>query len=331
MYTDKEKLDSLRIALFSLPTGIKDWLTSDEAFYKGEEITKRLNFDIEKRKIISQLIQRLLTQDLNPRDFIGELSHELNISYSAAKALTQEIEEKLFRPIENDLRRDVGLDIKLIYFDQPTAGRKPFEQTSPFGAPFGSAPNIVPNMPIMPPQASETPEINIKPVELPKTQDLSSWARPLEPLANKPTATGPTAKPAGQQAPRPPIGSGSRIDLQKFQIKNSEIPETPFMIHKEESASQTTRPEVPKERLSLNINVANPPSEKPIAQKPITARLETPGLSQTPQQPQAARTVHYSNFLTPLENPIKKQNAPAKQTTPKINNENIIDLRKVKK
>lgn len=333
MITDENKLKSLRLALSSLPEGVKNWIASEQATYLQVEINKRLGLKPEQEKIVNQLSARLLTQDLNPRDFISELSHELNISFTTAKVFAQEIEEKIFRPIENELRQDVGLDIKLIYFDQPIIERKPFEQTASFSTPvpfFAPAPNIIPNTPITPPQ--ETSGINIKQVELPKIKDLSSWAKPSESILKPSEQKTTSEQKTNPLTPKPKIGTGTKIDLQKFQIKDSEIPETPFMIHKEETAAQTIKPEAPMEKTTLNIKSLGSNFEKLIPQKPVSARLETQGFNQNSSQKEPVRTVHYSNFRTPLENAekTKQQNTFNRQLTSKTDN-NIIDLRKIQK
>src|SRR3989344_245203 len=116
----------------ALPKRIKDWFGSDQVGYIVEEISNRLALDEEKTTVIPGMIFRLLVQDLEPIDFINELALELGIDFPTAKTIAEDIEKKVWRPIECDLRRDVGVDLKLIYFGKPSAKRaEPKLQTAP--------------------------------------------------------------------------------------------------------------------------------------------------------------------------------------------------------
>lgn len=102
----------------TLPEAIKTWLASDHATIYVSEINKKLGIKGERRGIIPTLVLRLVTKDLEPRDFIPELAAELNIGQPIAKSLAEEIEAKILHPIELGLRRDAGVDIKLIYLGE---------------------------------------------------------------------------------------------------------------------------------------------------------------------------------------------------------------------
>src|SRR3989338_2829946 len=118
-----EQPTNISSAIQSLPEHVWDWLTSDAVTLSITEINNRLGFKSERRQIIPSLILKLVTQNLDPMDFINELSHELNIGFQAAKAIAEEIESRVLKPIESELRRDVGVDVKLIYFGNPSAQR----------------------------------------------------------------------------------------------------------------------------------------------------------------------------------------------------------------
>lgn len=115
---------SLAETFAALPESIKDWLASEQCTLFISEINKKLGLKEEKRSIIPRLIMRLVLKDLELPEFINELSGALDMNFQAAKALAQEIEQKILNPIAMGLKQDVGIDVKLIYFGKP----KPIEE-----------------------------------------------------------------------------------------------------------------------------------------------------------------------------------------------------------
>ncbi|GEM_PF-2066680 len=298
--------NSLNAAFHSLPDHIQEWLASEAITLLIAEINTKLGFKNEKRSVVPRLILRLTVQDLDPRDFINELSHELDISFQAAQTLTKELEDKVLSPIEIELRNSVGVDIKLMYFGQATA-----KKSIP-SIPMGGTP--------MPTFVEES--VTIKPVELPKGPDTTSWLRPkpITESTSSPKSSVPES-PLAQTAAQPKIDGGLKIDLKKFEIKDGEGNETPFILHQETSL-KSIQPQFTKEKPALNLKIQNSPTpEKPAAPKPISVRLETPYPRPTPITPQpkpsiseTLKTVHYSNFLTPLE----KEKVASKPISPVI-------------
>src|SRR3989344_4939539 len=120
---------NLYIAFQSLPDNIKEWLGDENVALEISEINNKLSINLldDRSGVIPHLILRLCVQDIEPRNFINELSHSLNISFESAKTLTKEIEEKILKPIEAPLKIDVGVDLKLLYFANPAMGIKNIE------------------------------------------------------------------------------------------------------------------------------------------------------------------------------------------------------------
>lgn len=123
MAIDPQKTNS---AFLELPANIKSWISSEELAYTIGEINNRVGLQGEKRSVIPNLILRLTTQDLEPLSFIDELAKELGVNFEVAKTIAKDIESKALKPIENDLKRDLGLDVKVIYFGKP-GGKPPGE------------------------------------------------------------------------------------------------------------------------------------------------------------------------------------------------------------
>lgn len=309
MLEQQEQQTDISSTIQSLPEHVWDWLTSDAATLSITEINNRLGFKSERRRIIPSLILKLITQNLDPMDFINELSHELNIGFQAAKAISEEIESRILKPIESELRRDVGVDVKLIYFGKPSTQRA--EPKIQVAAPLLSkapepAPTPLPTTVLPPPLAAEA---------------LAKEA----PLPPKPVISGPTEwEKLRREIPPAP-----------------EIPISPFILHQENApvsvASKT------KAEPSLNIKVKDyyQTSEERKPQRPVAVQLEyaqndkqqnlaTAGeMKSTTQnlaaniQEQKTRVVHYNEMRTPLNN-LGLPKAPSPM-------ENRVDLRKFAK
>gem|GEM_PF-3528376 len=105
------------LAIFkTLPEDVREWLASERATYSIIDLNKRLNITEERVKIIPRLILRLVTQDLDARDFVSTLAIKLNISDSAAKIITKEIETKILHQVEESLRVGAGVDVGMLHF-----------------------------------------------------------------------------------------------------------------------------------------------------------------------------------------------------------------------
>jgi len=277
----------LHNAFLNLPSRIKEWLSSDQITFLLREITDRLGIGENKVAGISKLILRLAAQDLEPIDFINELAHELDIGFQTAKTIAEDIEKKVLKPIESELRRDVGVDLKLIYFGKPSAQR------------------AEPKIPVAAPLTAKAPE----PMPLPTAAPIPLEAPPLpaEALAKegppKPIVSGPTEWEKLRKAE--PV-----VDLESFQIlqrgsgqAKGAVPEpksfapeepsvSPFILHKE---GYTFPAKPPQAEPFLNIKTEKSlPKE---SEKPIPVRIEAPLTNSGP-----IRVVHYNGLRTPLNN-----------------------------
>ena len=285
----------LHNAFVALPPRIKGWLSSDQITFLLREISDRLGIGENKVAKISKLILRLAAQDLEPIDFINELAHELDIGFQTAKAIAEDIEKKVLRPIESELRRDVGVDLKLIYFGKPSAQKA--EPKIPAAAPLTA------KMPEPAPAPPAPIPLEVRPAEGRAT--AAGGGLPL---------TGPTEWEKLRKPP-PPV-----VDLESFQIKGG-VPKTeepaasPFILHQEGTAFPT---KTPKAEPFLGIKVEKPlPKE---TEKPVSVRVETPSTSSKQAPP--VRVVHYNGLRTPLNNLGMPKEIPS---------QNRVDLRKFTK
>lgn len=306
---------SLHSAYIALPPRIKEWLSSDQIYFLLREITDRLGLKENKAAGISKLILRLAIQNLDPLDFINELAHELGTSFQIAKAIAEDIEHKVLKPIESDLRRDVGVDVKLIYFGKPSAQR---------AEPKLQGDEIGPIRPISPigPIGGPTPA-KIEVEQNVGKSDLPEEVKPRKVEAPKPLTAGPTEwerlrreTPPPKPEPISPIGPTEAA--------------TPFMLHQEGITYQPSPAKAERPEPMLNIKVKNYYAESPkkALPKPVAVQLEY-----ADKQP---RVVHYNETRTPLTNigtpKTPPPTIPATRTRPpELPTENKVDLRKFTK
>ncbi|OGY68240.1 MAG: hypothetical protein A3H63_01880 [Candidatus Harrisonbacteria bacterium RIFCSPLOWO2_02_FULL_45_10c] len=314
---ETKQISPILAAYQSLQEHLRDWLASDVVMFSIGEINNRLGFKDEKRKIIPALVLRLFIQDLEPIDFINELSHELAISFEAAKSITQDIEAKVLKPVASELRREVGVDTQLLYFGKPgpRAIKEQENIPAPATSPFPSA---------IPLEAGR-PEAT---VALPTD-------RQAHPEAGRPLTGPPTIQKSFKDflKPAPSTGSGQAAPSEKI---TAETPKTatPFMLHQETSQEKSGEQSKDffKTKPGINIKVQNyyqPVVEQPRPiEKPTTIKIETPSQNQ--------RVVHYSELRTPLNavgaeksNPASEHTVDLRKTFAPID-ENTVDLRNKK-
>jgi len=264
----------------ALPPKVKEWLASEEVIYLVGEITLRLGLPEEKIPTIPNLIFQLVTNDVEPLNFINELARELGINFQTAKTITEEIEKKILRPIERELNASTGLDVKTIYFGRPENAATPVKSTT------STQPQ---------PESKSAPALKqIVPPTIPSlTQEKISPQPPL-----------PTPTPRKLSAPTVNVGSFESESI------------SPFMLHKEESFTAPSAEEFSKRSVSLNVKI--PDSKKPEI-KAIPVRIETPEpaartahatavpkpQNSTPQTPPSPKTTEPLSYSTKtLANPF---------------------------
>lgn len=288
----------------SLPEKIKEWLSSTEAFYTTEEIIQKFNIEFEKETVIPELVFRLCVKDLDPLDFIYELSQKLGAEFNQAKTIAEEIEEKILKPIKFDLRKDTDIDIKQIYLGKP--GSRISKE------PASLTPSAMPYAPI---QKSFRDFIPRKPGEAPIPQPPSK-------------KEGATVNLQTFEIEHKDINSKRSDLLGEVRPPNSE-PAVPFMLHQEDGTSTTlpTNREKPAPKFSikpeLEIKVQdyyqNPTEQK---KAPTQVKIETP--QDAANNSSTPRVVHYGGFRTPISNLGYAQNTATAK-------ENTVDLRKFSK
>ena len=224
-----------------LPKIIQDWLSSLRITYLIMEMNRRYGFKGEQQTAIPYLIYKLTTHEIDPKEFINELSHRLNISFSAAKGIIQEIEEKVLKPIEMPLRNEVGVDVDLIYSAEPA---------SPSASPGGPVSSMVEEKK---PEETELKKIEpeIKSAEImlspPKPVKEPEEIKPFilhEEFPTKPREEKPVMKPSfisPIRRPSPPLNKTSAAKPITAEIEGAAV--TPPSPKKDELAATKRSPQ----------------------------------------------------------------------------------------
>ncbi|OGY61972.1 MAG: hypothetical protein A2745_01050 [Candidatus Harrisonbacteria bacterium RIFCSPHIGHO2_01_FULL_44_13] len=182
----------------SLPPLIREWLASNRLTYAIMAINRRLGFVNERQSILPSIIYDLATMEIRPQDFTRELSARLDISFSAAKIIAREIEEKILNPVETTLKNELGIDAKLIYLGEEQASKRPVAATKEKGWAA-----TAPALKIEKTPEIKTPEIS-KPTAMPFPEIKSQPPKPASEtpfiLHEEPTTAKLTEE---KQIPRP--------------------------------------------------------------------------------------------------------------------------------
>lgn len=308
----------------ALPESIKEWLASEELVFIITEIETKLGLSDEKILVIPNLILRLIVQDIEPQEFISELSKELGVEFLVAKTIAEDIERKALRPIETELRNKTGLEIKLIFYGK-TESEKIKTQAIPAIGKIQPAPSSLPKMTIpsassVADQTGQTPPSAATTAQPMPSQAIS--AKPMSPLTFTPSAAPLPSEKKVMPAPAP---QPMRKEEPPYESA------TPFILHQE--GSPTTAPtlnqnssitsqqgpqtsSLPKTSLTMKVQnyfqSAGIP-ERPIS-RPISIKVEAPAAQQAITQ--AEQKIPVMKQSVPPVAPVYAPIAPKEQPRP---------------
>lgn len=109
-----ENLTDLQISerLEASPDDLKETLSSGDATAIVAYIVIGQDLSEEQADLAALLTGRVLLGFLAPRDFISALAEELKIDYEIARAIGLEINEQIFLPVSDSLRKIHNLAAK---------------------------------------------------------------------------------------------------------------------------------------------------------------------------------------------------------------------------
>ena len=168
------------IIFSNLSEKIRDWLASVQLTFIIIDINRRLGLPFEKQIIIPRMIWHLVTGELAPQNFVSELGVKLGISTEIARTLTQEIEQKVLRPVSISLKSELGIDVNLIYTTSPTS---PIPPKPPIVPPTSPRP-MPPAQPLG--EARSTVERPMVPLIIKVPINITESKPPLPPIQQKP-------------------------------------------------------------------------------------------------------------------------------------------------
>lgn len=274
----------------SLPESLKDAIFSASTSKEVERIGQLDHLDEDKIAKLALLTGRVLLGFLDIDDVAGAIRDYLELPPELAGSLARELRRKIFSFYESDIIKvyspfgtgEVRVGDK-IFKEKEAVPFKITTEEARGAAPISIAP------PTKPETRMEAPKI-IPPSKL---TDGKSFAAP-SPLPVKPGQ----AIPSPVSAPMP-------------------APSTPFMLHTEEKISSITETK-PIQSFEARIEA---PTQRAEARPLISAELELGGETAQPtgtrKQPEIAktpitapRTVHYSDFRTPVSPFESKTGAP---------------------
>ncbi len=103
-------IETYNQAIKKIPVEIWDVMSSEETTEKTILIAKKYNLHVDKIGILSIHIGMVMTGLLKPKDFIPELVVELKLDPETANKVAQEVNEQIFKPIREALKKIHGLD-----------------------------------------------------------------------------------------------------------------------------------------------------------------------------------------------------------------------------
>jgi len=260
---------SLRESFEKLPENVRAHLASENITDIVISINQDLDLIGDDIRVIPELITRLVTQQLDTKNFATELKKGISEEIESVKLenAVKRIENEILKPIKSDLENlRIGTTL-------PTTS-----------APSVSVPpQVIPN-----PTPQPTPEKMVTNEIRPNPQPPSSINQgpsvPTQPIIIKPiTEIKPTQAP-----PRV-------ISQEKFVLREQESrEEKPFILHEEKPLFTPTGP---TQKPSLNFEPQRFADKSSVTIKPSNARVESPNQKKSSEP----RVVHYSELRTKLD------------------------------
>lgn len=266
----------LREAFVQLPDNVRKWLASEKVLAVVTDMNDRLEYFGDKVSVIPWLITRLAVKDLAPKYFMSELRDYLVVDENEARAITEEIDKRILRPIEPALTR-LDIDLNSLYLGQAApataeeVGNKKYEVR---GGEIGAPRQFGVDVPEKPTPNLEPPTSNIPegPVILhTEKEEISQIAH------EKPGAT--------TNMPRPSFS----ISIPQSKYRKPVAP-PPVTVRLETPGNVgSSKFGVGSEKETGGVSTRTPNVEHPTA------------IAKQGDGPKIMKVVHYSDFRTPLK------------------------------
>ncbi|MDP2696219.1 MAG: hypothetical protein Q8O87_03160 [bacterium] len=289
-----------------LPEPIRDWLSSSTISLLIEKLNDKYDIPVEKESVIATMILELAVGELKASNFINELGLRLSMDIKKSSDVAKEIDQKIVRSIEQDLRR-IGIEVGFLSSQSsakavPPPGQPPLKKQPPGIASNENRPVVTePQSASLPKTETSQSSIAAKALQ-PQQQPVRSSKPQLKNRGDQPflvyheqrgvgevPESLPT-KPAEQRQPEPQMRPTQSNEKQPTSGSNANI-NIPIRTNQ----ALTPPPEVARPTPPPTLPVAPP---RPISRPPSARPTPKPPSPPPIASPTATRIVHYSNYLT---------------------------------
>ncbi|MBM3281162.1 MAG: hypothetical protein FJY91_00185 [Candidatus Harrisonbacteria bacterium] len=290
---------NLALAFLSLPEPVKDWFGSLELADRLSDVNNSLGLVGDNESLLSNLLLRIITLDLDIRDLINELGLLLQINEGKAKEIAATLIKTTLTPIEKELI-PLGINVR----DGLANPSLPDSRLST----FGNTPRPI------------TPEIN--PLATPLSPKSEAFFKNI-PLPQSPPSfkEGDSPSKAFSKTPitLPPIFEFSENRQEEKKEKNFTPPENLPLVHQKEASPFILH----EEKAEQTINISQTPSftytpsitEIPKKEEVIVSSIE--GLAPV-IPPTAQKVIHYTSYKTELNHAFSSIPSAKKDLESKI-------------
>lgn len=314
----------------SLPIDLISALNSGDVSEDIQQIGNTRNLSPEKIEDIGFIVGSIILGFIHPNDLSREIQSELGLTAPIAESIAQEIDQKIFVPIRQDLEKNYQPAAAV---STESAIRKEEKEIKSVGIPIIKTPPAAPDasIPVAPKIVSVPPSVSVPVVP-------SVPIAPKAPLIPAIPTTQIPPTPKIQQSVAVPIKTESTpkpLDLnelaklaqQSSKAVNSSLSEQPFIIHKETAAEPVFKKNLSFSPLSwFKKTESKKTLETPKAEmemfgsKPAEQKESAVVKTETQKQ----KVVHYSQaeistpFGKPVEMPKSFPSMPAPKKETKI-------------
>lgn len=102
--------EQLRAAYNKVPENIRAVISSEDTDEKIFDISQKYDLHIDTTGGLGKLTLMVMIGLLKPQEFIPELTRRLKLDQETANKVAQEVNEQIFKPIRDSLKRIHGLD-----------------------------------------------------------------------------------------------------------------------------------------------------------------------------------------------------------------------------
>ena len=122
--------EQLKVAYNKVPENIRAVISSEDTDEKIFDISQKYDLHIDVTGGLGKLTLMVMIGLLKPQEFIPELTKRLKLDQETANKVAQEVNEQIFKPIRDSLKKIHGLDgskplVEEVKAEEKALGRSP--------------------------------------------------------------------------------------------------------------------------------------------------------------------------------------------------------------